>query len=135
MKNKREYKRYSVKCNGDITDNSFQNYRFIMNDISAGGMNITTDKEIKDENTLSIYFDILGVLLPRATQIKGRVVRKNEDTAVYSYGIRFYNLTNMEIIEIDEYLRFRHYSSLVHMVENPVEDTDSRFASFARLEL
>lgn len=122
MKNNRHYNRYSVKCSGDITDSSHQNYRFIMNDISAGGMNITTDKEVKDESVLTIHFDFSGIHLLRSKHLKGVVVRKKTDNAIYNYGIRFYDLTNMEIVEIDEYLRFRHFSSLVHMVENPSED-------------
>ena len=132
MKNKREYKRYAVKCNGNITDNNYHNYSFFMNDISAGGMNISTDKEMTDENALSIQFDILEFLLPRKLQLKGVVVHKKEDTSIYNYGIRFFNLTSMEIVEIDEYLRFRHHSSLVHMVENPGEDSDMRLAAIFR---
>lgn len=122
MKNNRHYNRYSVKCNGEITDIRHHNFRFVMNDISAGGMNITTDKELTDENLLTINFDISGIRLPRATPLKGVVVRTKADKAVYNYGIRFHDVTTMEIIEIDEYLRFKHFSSLVHIVENPTED-------------
>lgn len=129
MKNNRHYNRYSVKCNGNITDNSHHNYRFIMNDISAAGMNITTDKEVTDEKPLTIHFDISGIHLPRTKHLKGEVVRKKADNSVHNYGIRFIDLTNMEIVEIDEYLRSRHYSSLVHMVDNSLDDAYMRFTS------
>lgn len=122
MINNRLYNRYSVTCNGEITDNSHHNYSFVMNDMSAGGMSITTDKEILDENALTIHFDISQFHLPRTTQLRGTVVRKIADHSIYNYGIRFFDVTSMEIIEIDEYLRFRHYSALVHMVENPTEN-------------
>lgn len=105
-----------------MTDGSHHNYTFVMNDISAGGMSITTDKEIIDENALAISLDISQILLPHMTQLKGAVVRKTSDQSVYNYGIRFFDVTSMQIIEIDEYLRFRHFSSLVHVVENPTEN-------------
>ena len=132
MKNNREYRRYAVKCNGNITDSNYHDFSFFMNDISAGGMSITTDGEIKDEQALSIQFDILEVLLPRKLQLKGVVVHKKAHKSVHQYGIRFFNLTTMEIVEIDEYLRFRHYSSLVHMVDNPTEDADTRLSAIYR---
>ncbi len=126
MKNNREYNRYSVKCSGDITDSRHNNYKFVMNNISAGGMSITTDEEMIEENELTILFDMCDIMLPRTKQLKGRIVRKKADDPVYNYGIRFTDVTSMEVVEMDEYLRFRHYSALVHMVDNPVEGTYMR---------
>lgn len=126
MKNNRLYNRYSVKCSGNIVDNSLRNYRFVMNNISACGMNITTEKKIVDENTLTIYFDQGEIIFPHIKQLKGRIVRKKTDDSVYNYAVRFFNVTNMEIVEIDEYLRFRHFSSLVNMIENPNESAYMR---------
>lgn len=121
MKNNRLYSRYTIRCYGDITDNKYRNIRFVMNDISAGGMNITTEQEITDEKALTIHLDMTKILLPRK-QLKGVIVRKKKDQSSYNYGIRFHEISHMEIVEIDEYLRFRHYSALVHIVENPSEN-------------
>lgn len=116
MKNKRQHSRYSIKCDGKMSEDSDENYKFIMNDISAGGMNISTDKEIEAESTLTIQIDLGQVVLPGAKQLQGVVVRKKEDQDVFNYGIRFSGLTDSEVEEIDAYLKVSHFSSLVHMV-------------------
>jgi c-di-GMP-binding flagellar brake protein YcgR len=106
MKNNRHYKRYAVKCSGWIIDKSSQKYRFHVNDISASGMNIATDKELDDAQMLSIKFDISGTLLPHAKRLEGEIVRKNRTNTGYNYSIRFLGLTHNEIVEMDEYLRY-----------------------------
>lgn len=128
MKNTRYYARYPVKCNGYVTDNNHHSYKFIMNNISAGGMSITTDKEVTDESTLTINLDISEILLPHTKQLKGTVVRKNTSNNGYHYGIHFFDLTKIEIVEMDEYLRFRHYKTLVHMIDNAEEDSHMSFS-------
>lgn len=119
MKNNRQYNRYSIKCSGEMSDECCQDYKFIMNDISAGGMRITTDMEMADESPLTIQLDMSQILPPHTKTLQGTVVHKKEENAVFVYGIQFLGMTNTETEEIDEYLRDRHYSSLVHIVENP----------------
>jgi c-di-GMP-binding flagellar brake protein YcgR len=119
MINNRQYDRYPIKCNGEISVDSHQNYKFIMNDISAGGMNITTDREMKEENPLTIQLDGSQIPLPHTKQLHGVIVRKDGDNTSFNYGIRFIDLSNMEITEIDQYLRDMHFTSLVNMVDNP----------------
>jgi hypothetical protein len=97
--------------------------------MSACGMSITTDVEIKDTALLSIHFDSSGILLPHTKQLKGKIVRKKETNAGFNYAIRFIDLTHMETIEIDEYLRYRQTGSLAQMANHPVEDTYMAFPS------
>jgi c-di-GMP-binding flagellar brake protein YcgR len=118
MNDNRLYKRYEIQCNGSILSGSHQNYEFITNNISAGGMSITTDREVADESPVTIMLDVTNLLLPRA-QLQGMIVRKDADDSAFNYGIRFMDLSNLEIAEIDEHLRDTHFSSLTHRVENP----------------
>jgi c-di-GMP-binding flagellar brake protein YcgR len=120
MKNNRRYKRYSIRCNGKISDDH-HNYKFIMNDISAGGMKITTDSDMKDANPLTIQLDASQIPLPHSEQLQGVIVRKEEDNTGFSYGIRFLGLSNTDSVELDDYLGGSRFSALVHMVENPSE--------------
>lgn len=122
MKNMRHYKRYAVKCSGFIIDGSLRHIRFHVNDISAGGMNIDTDKEIKDAHALTIHFDFTGMLLPHAKELRGIAVRKKVRSGVFNYSICFLNLTRHEIVELDEYLRYAQNHPLSTFI--PSEDTD-----------
>lgn len=125
MKERRQYKRYSIQVNGKASDDSHQNYQFIMNNISAGGMSITTEKELKDESPLTIQLDKAQLRLPRTKPLKGMIVRKKEESDAYHYGIRFTGLTKTETQEMDTYLRDEHFASLAQMVKNP-DDMDNK---------
>ena len=119
MKEKRQYKRYSIKSGGRASDDSDQNCKFIMNNISAGGMSITTEKELKEESPLTIQLDKAQLRLPHTKPLKGMIVRKKEESDAYHYGIRFTGLTKTETQEIGSYLRDEHFASLAHIVKNP----------------
>ena len=118
MKNNRKYVRYTIKCSGYITDDTCLRYRFQMNNISACGISITTDREMETSPRLTISFDATGPHLPHAKQLRGRVVRVKAVSSGFTYGIYFNGLNVTETIEIDEYLRCRHGNSL----EKPAED-------------
>jgi c-di-GMP-binding flagellar brake protein YcgR len=122
MIEKRQYKRYSIKGVGRASDNSDQNYKFIVNNISAGGMNITTEKELKDESPLTLQLDMpQPLLLPRTKQLQGMVVWKKEESDAFTYGIRFLGLTKSETEEIEKSLRDGHFTALAQPVETPRE--------------
>lgn len=121
MHNRRHYRRYPVQCTGYITDSRFQKINFRVNDISACGMNITADKEIDDTQPLLIYFNVRGVPLPHAKNLKGKVVRKNLLYSTLDYSIRFLGLTHMEVIEIDEYLNYLQHNTVGAIL---AEDSD-----------
>ncbi|NLA86062.1 MAG: PilZ domain-containing protein [Clostridiales bacterium] len=125
MKEKRQYKRYSIKGGGRASDDSDQNCKFIMNNISAGGMSITTEKELKEESPLTIQLDKAQLRLPPTQPHKGMIVRKKEESDAYHYGIRLSGQTKTETQEIDTYLRDEHFASLAQMVKNP-DDMDNK---------
>jgi hypothetical protein len=113
MKNDRHYRRYAVRWNGSIVDRACREFNFQVNNISACGMNITTGTELKDtEHTLTIHFDAAGIVLPRAKILKGTVVRTKQTGNTFNYSIRFQDLTHMECVEIDEYLRYMQSNPL-----------------------
>lgn len=121
MIEKRQYKRYSIKSGGRASDNSDQNFKFIVNNVSAGGMNITTEKELKDESPLTLQLDMPQPLLPRTKHLQGMVVWKKEESDAFTYGIRFLGLTKSETEEIDKSLRDGHFAALAQPVETPRE--------------
>lgn len=118
MKDSRLYKRYGVKCCGQMTDDHYRKFRFQVNDMSAGGMSITTDKEMENQSKFIISFDPSGILLPHTKRLEGVVVRKMAGTPTYKYGVCFYGLSHTEIIEIDEYLHFSQKHTPKHIVDN-----------------
>jgi len=126
MIEKRRYKRYSVKSGGRASDNGDQNFKFIVNNISAGGMNITTEKALKDERPLTLQLDMPRPLLPSTKQLQGMVVWKKEESDAYHYGIRFSELTKKETEEIDASLRNGHFAALSQQVETPGETENKK---------
>lgn len=120
MKERRRHKRYSIRISGRASDDSHQDYEFITNNISAGGMNMTTDGDLADESTVTLRLDMPEVL-PRAKRLQGVVVRKKKEEPGFSYGIRFFGLSEKETEEIDASLRNGHFAALAQPVENPAE--------------
>lgn len=108
MRNNRYYKRYTVNFDGYIMENAVRICRFRVQNISAGGMNITTDQDFPLHHMLVVTFDNTGLRLPVIKQIKGKVTRKRALNGVYTYGIYFIGLSDAEIVEIDECLRYAH---------------------------
>jgi hypothetical protein len=97
-----------------------------VNNISACGMSITTDKEIQHTHTLEIHFDSTGLLQPHVKLLKGEVVRKKQNSSVFKYSVRFLDLTHAEIVELDEYLRYvQNSTSKTYLL--PSEDMDKSF--------
>jgi c-di-GMP-binding flagellar brake protein YcgR len=108
MKNSRYYKRYNVSFNGYVVENNSNKYIFHVQDISAGGMNIITDQDFVLNHLLTFVFDNAGLRLPQIKQIKGKITRKRTGNGVFAYGIRFIELSDAQIVEIDECLRYAH---------------------------
>jgi hypothetical protein len=121
MGDMRHYKRYAVKCSGNIIDSKFRRIKFRVNNISACGISVSTDREVEDAEALTIYFDITGILLPHTKHLKGKVVRRHSGHSSFNYGIRFLDLTHLEIVEIDEYLRYSQKNAISSI---PPEDSD-----------
>jgi c-di-GMP-binding flagellar brake protein YcgR len=122
MEEKRRYGRYSIKVSGKASDDGDQNCKIIVNDISAGGMNITTDKELAEESAVTLQLDMPQLILPRTKQLQGFVVRKNEESSAYNYGLSFFGLSKRETEEIDASLRDGHFAALAHLVDNPGDE-------------
>lgn len=123
MNYSRQYTRYPITGNGHLADSSLQDHSFIVNNISANGINITTDIELPTENAVTMCFDMPQVLLPNVKELKGTVVRKGASSNGYDYGIHFTEMSKVEVAELDEYLRFKHFDRLVNMVGNPDAST------------
>jgi len=105
--NKRHFARYFIRCAGYFLDSAFRRYDFRVNNISANGMNITTDKEVKASgDVLTIHFDPEGLNPPRIKELKGSIVREKKNGAGFNYGIRFLGLSYMETVALDEYLQY-----------------------------
>lgn len=105
--NKRHFTRYVIRCAGYFLDSAFHRIDFRVNNISANGMNVATDKEIKAAgDALTIHFDPEGLSLPQIKELKGSIVTKKKTGAGFNYGIRFLGLSYMEYVELDEYLRY-----------------------------
>ena len=130
MGNNRHFIRYSIRCSGSMTDDNFNEYKFSLNNISACGMNVTTEKEISDTTTLTISFDNSGLHLPSRKQLKGGIIRKKVSGSEFVYGIRFLNLSVMEAVDIDEYLKYRQKNSAGNMMDKSIEDLFAGFSSF-----
>lgn len=108
MTDRRHYRRYAVNCSGHFYDDRSKKYVFQLNNISPSGMNITTGDDFTQTQIYSISLNLTGLPLPRAKQLKGEVVRKKRNKAVFNYSIRFVGLTDADIIELDEFLRYIH---------------------------
>lgn len=111
MKNHRHYNRYAMTCKGQVINSNSHKFRFHLNNISASGMNITTDLELKESKILTIKFESTGIHMPFTKHLKGLIVRSYSD---YKYGIRFLEQTPDDIIELDEYLRFIRSNTNLH---------------------
>ncbi len=92
--NNRHFTRYVIRCTGYFLDSAFHRYDFRVNNISASGMNVTTDKDVRAAgDALTIHFDPEGLKLPRIKELKGSIVREKKNGAGFNYGIRFLNLS------------------------------------------
>jgi hypothetical protein len=97
-----------VNCSGHFYDGKRQKYQFRLKNISAVGMSITTDYDFSQTHILSIHFESAGMQLHHVRQLKGEVIRKTLDRTGYHYSIRFVGVTNADIVELDEFLRYAH---------------------------
>lgn len=111
MRKLRHYQRYAVSGSGFFHNNPIRKVEFSVKDISASGINITTEIELEEHEVITMDVQVSGNLLPYIKQFKGKVVRKRQHNSIYNYGIRFMELTHKDMIEIDEYLRLNYGSA------------------------
>lgn len=104
MGNMRHCQRYIVTGSGWIYRSNDQKAEFKVNDISASGVNITSNSVLKEKDIILMEIYVYGNLLPFTKKAKGEVVRKQQGMG-YRYSIRFVGLTDKDMIEMDEYLR------------------------------
>lgn len=107
----RHYLRYMVTGKGNILINGRKNTEFLINDISASGMNITSNVQVQDHEIISMHVQISGNLFNYQKDVKGKVVRKHQHNSCFHYGIKFFELSQKDIIDLDEFLRINHNSS------------------------
>lgn len=109
MTDRRRYRRYTVNCVGHLCKGKLRKYEFQINNISAVGMSITTDLDFDQASLLSMSISLTGLPLPRERQLKGEVVMKKRlKAAFFKYSIHFVELTNADVVELDEFLRYMH---------------------------
>lgn len=120
MRKHRHYQRYKVAGNGHILSSKLQKAGVLVNDISASGVNLTTDLELEEHETVVIDITISGSFIPFSKQFKGKVIRKHSNNSLHHYAVKFIELTRKDLIEVDEYLRFNQSSSKLQPLGNEI---------------
>lgn len=110
----RHYQRFSVSGSGYIHHKPTHIAAFSINNISASGMNITSNVDFAKDEVVVLEVQVSGSALPYFKHLTGRVVRKHKCDSIYHYGILFIELPVKDMIEIDEYLRLNYTSAPAH---------------------
>ena len=74
-------------------------------DISAGGMKVTTGANYEVDSKVAIEFEVTGRLTAFHMKLEGVIIRKETVDNQYSYGIKFKNMTNEQYVQLDELIR------------------------------
>ncbi len=124
MKNNMNYKSYSVTGKGKFyTTSQLKKHPFNILNISALGARLSTETKLEINSSITMELRLEGHLSNILKTIKGTVIGNSASGIKNYYDVKFSGLSDIDIIELDEFLRINYSFAVLH--SRPIESGGS----------